>query len=81
MRGPGRIFKAKNILKEQRHKIFHTFLFNEKNSSWAPYEQSKQFRNFFVFTKIFAKNVCPRSLWLRLHNVIVVVDYIDTLSE
>ena len=37
------------------------------------------FANFFVFAKIvFAKNVCPRSGWLRGHNVGVVIDYAYT---
>ena len=36
------------------------------------------FANFFVFAKIFAKNVCPRSLCG--HRVSAVNDYADTLS-
>ena len=29
----------------------------------------KDFSTFFVITKIFAKNVCPRRRWLRWHTV------------
>ena len=34
----------------------------------------------FVFAKIFAKNLCPRSLRLCQHDVSVVNDYADTMS-
>ena len=33
------------------------------------WEGTNSFANFFVFAKIFAKNVCPRSCWLRWRTV------------
>ena len=51
----------------------------KKKISLGPYEQVKMVLNFFfVFSKIFVENVCPRSCWLCWHNVSVVIDYVDT---
>ena len=76
-------------LQGQCYKIFDHFFFL-KDLTWAPYEQAKTVsRKFFVFVKIFPKNVCPHSYndyadmfqhsqRLRRHHVSVVKDYADT---
>ena len=48
--------------------------FEEKNSTWAHINRLQRFREIFlVFTKIFSKNGCLRSHWLRWHLFRVVV--------
>ena len=42
--------------------------------------RQKRFHEMFVYAKVFAKNVCLRSRWLRWHCVSVVVDYVDIVS-
>ena len=49
----------------------HFFIF-KKHVNWQ-----KLFREFFVFAKIFSKNVCPRCRWLRGHDN----DYADTFGK
>ena len=45
------------------------------------HEQAKAVsRKFLIFAKIFAKNVCLLSRWLRWHGVRVVNYYADTMS-
>ena len=55
---PSRYFlQTESTLMGQCHKIFDTFL--SKNSTQAPYELAKTVQQiFFVFAKIFSKNVC-----------------------
>ena len=59
---------------------FVFFLFDQKNSrTRAPLWTGKNgFANFLIFSKIFAKNVCPHSCWLRRQCVSVVINHADT---
>ena len=67
----GQILKC---LKGQCHEIFNTFY--QKNLHLGPIWTGKNgFTQFFVFTKILAKNMLPLSGW---HNISVVIDYADT---
>ena len=51
-------------------------LFIKKNLHLGPIWTGKNgFTQFFVFTKILAKNMLPLSGW---HNISVVIDYADT---
>ena len=49
--------------------------FSVKDSIWPPWTGENGFENFFVFAKIFAKNVCPHSHQLCWQGVSVVNVY------
>ena len=57
-------------------RFFTIFVF-KVSTLWT---RKNSFANFFVFAKIFAKNMCCRSQQLRWHCVSVVNDYADTVS-
>ena len=59
-------------LKGTCHEIFYTFLKSKTGKNG--------FTKFFLFAKIFVKNVCPHSQQLRRHCVSVVKDYAVTVS-
>ena len=61
----------------QCHENFDWHFFAQKI---RPGPHMNGFANFFVFAKIFAKNVCPRSQRLRWHGVNVVNDYADSYT-
>ena len=59
--------------------FWHFFI--KKNLHLRPIGTGKNdFAKFFIFAKIFAKNVCPCSQRLSWYGVSVVNDYADTMS-
>ena len=79
-------------VKETVSRDFSPIFFGLKRFYLGPVWIGKNsFANFFVFAKIFTKNVCPhsqrlhwhpfqRSHWLLWHRVSIVNDYADTVS-
>ena len=62
-----------STLKGQCHNIFNHF-FGLKDSTWSAHmNRPNGFANFFVFTKIFAKNVWPRIQRLRRHVLLTTL--------
>ena len=55
------------ILKGQCHEVFETVFF-KKTLPVPVWKGNKVYAKFFLFTKIFAINVCQRSRWLLRHR-------------
>ena len=82
--------KIETVLKGQCHEIFDNFCL--KDSTWAPYEQTKTVSRTFSYSSKFNSKVkklhdhvvtstairCPLSQRLRRHCVHVVSDYFST---
>ena len=67
-------------LKWQCHEIFDHFFLLKRFDLGPIWTGKNGFANFFVFAKIFAKNVCPRSQQIRWHRFSIFNDYADIVS-
>ena len=70
------LFKV--LQQAQCHDIFYHFFWLKRLDLDPIWTGKNDFANFFVFAKIFAKNMCPCSQQLRRHRVSLVNDYADT---
>ena len=72
---------ANFALKGQCQEIFGTLFIKKNYHCQLGPIWTNGFAIFFIFEKIFAKNVCPRSQRLCGHRVSVVKNYADIVSE